>query len=278
MFLFHDHHEVCDFWLGTHHPHWLWTPGYEEVPLFVSRNSLRRYKRLKPKLPETTYIVDSGGFSELDSAGDWSITDEDLACEVRRYAAEIGAPEYAAPRDWMCEPHILANTGLTVAEHQRRTVESVMNLRNLAPEIDWLPVLQGWRPDDYLRHIELYERCGIDLVREPLVGLGSVCRRQNTRPVEELIRELTGEGLRLHGFGFKLEGLARVGRYLESADSMAWSFAARHKPPLSGCTHKSCANCRKYALLWRERVVGLLDELKSAPEQGELFTAEERAA
>jgi hypothetical protein len=278
MNLLLGHYEVCDFWLGTHHPHWLWTPGYEEVPLFVSRRTLSRYKTLKPKLSETKYIIDSGGFSELDSTGEWSIDDGQLAREVRRYSSEIGEPEYAAPRDYMCEPHILRNTGLTIAEHQRRTVESVINLRCTAPEVDWLPVLQGWKPDDYLRHVELYDKCGIDLVREPLVGLGSVCRRQNTRPVEELIKRLSREGIRLHGFGFKLEGLARVGKYLESADSMAWSFDARmNKRPLPGCPHKSCANCRKYALQWRERVVKLLDDLKTAPEQGDLF-AEELAA
>jgi len=42
---------------------------------------------------------------------------------------------------------------------------------------------------------------------------------------------------------------------LTSADSMAWSFWARYDAPLEGCTHQSCANCRIYALQWREKVV-----------------------
>lgn len=38
---------------------------------------------------------------------------------------------------------------------------------------------------------------------------------------------LASEGLRLHGLGFKLKGLASAVQYLASADSLAWSYAAR---------------------------------------------------
>jgi hypothetical protein len=67
------------------------------------------------------------------------------------------------------------------------------------------------------------------------------------------------EGLRLHLFGFKLRGLARVGHLAASSDSLAWSYAARKRPPLPGCRHKSCANCLRYALAWRSRVLAQLD-------------------
>jgi hypothetical protein len=30
--------------------------------------------------------------------------------------------------DWMCEPQILAGTGLSVAEHQRLTLENFLHL------------------------------------------------------------------------------------------------------------------------------------------------------
>ncbi|HYU84194.1 MAG TPA: hypothetical protein VEK80_05265, partial [Kribbellaceae bacterium] len=51
-------------------------------------------------------------------------------------------------------------------------------------------------------------------------------------------------------------GLARYGDLLTSADSMAWSIDARRKPHLPGCTgHKNCANCLRYALRWRGRVL-----------------------
>ena len=61
--------------------------------------------------------------------------------------------------------------------------------------------------------------------------------------------------LRLHGFGVKLTGLESYGDALVSADSMAWSYSARRTHPLHGCTHKSCANCLRFALRWRDQVV-----------------------
>ncbi len=47
----------------------------------------------------------------------------------------------------------------------------------------------------------------------------------------------------------------KIGAYLESADSMAWSFSARRAPPLPGHSHKDCANCLEYALRWYEKLI-----------------------
>lgn len=92
---------------------------------------------------------------------------------------------------------------------------------------------------------------GIDLREFERVGLGSVCRRQATMEIFRVVYSLASQGLRLHGFGVKLQGLALCKDYLVSADSMAWSFAARREPPMRGHTgHKNCANCKIYAELW----------------------------
>lgn len=77
---------------------------------------------------------------------------------------------WAAIQDWMCEPWILEKTGLTLDEHQRRTIESLRVLRELAPEIPWAPVVQGWAVADYLWHVEMYRDAGFDLTLEPIVG------------------------------------------------------------------------------------------------------------
>ncbi len=203
--------------------------------------------------------------------GGWSITTGQYAGEVRRWASEVGGLCFAAAMDWMCEPAIRQKTGLSVLEHQRRTVLNYLELRTLAPEQPWLPVLQGWERADYLRHRDQYASAGVDLASLPLVGLGSVCRRQDTAMAEDLIRELEADGIRLHGFGFKIQGLRRVGDVLTSADSMAWSFQARRSAPLPGHTHGSCANCLEYALWWRRRVVEMLGRVASRPRQGLLF-------
>jgi hypothetical protein len=46
---------------------------------------------------------------------------------------------------------------------------------------------------------------------------------------------------------------------LKSADSLAWSYAARRRPPLAGCRHRTRANCPRYALAWRARLLARLD-------------------
>lgn len=238
------------FYLGTHHPHWL---SRVDVPLFVSRRSLARYKT--PPRAKGEWALDSGGFTELSTFGSWQTSATQYVAEVRRWKEEVGNLRWAAIQDWMCEPFITAKTGLSIAEHQRRTIASYRELRDLSPELPWVPVLQGWTYADYLRHVDQYEAAGVNLKVLPLMGLGSVCRRQGTAMAEELIRRLAGEGVRLHGFGFKLTGLRRCARYLASSDSLAWSFDARRGSPLPGCTHRKCANCVKYALRWRDKAL-----------------------
>jgi hypothetical protein len=102
----------------------------------------------------------------------------------------------------------------------------------------------------------MYNNAGVDLDVEPVVGIGSVCRRQNTHEAGRIVRSLLPT--RLHYFGAKITGLAMFSDALESADSMAWSYAARRDASLRGCTHKSCANCAIYALRWRDCVNDVL--------------------
>jgi hypothetical protein len=246
------------FFLGTHHPGWLSTA---QVPLFVSDRRLRGYRTL-PRAA-TTWALDSGGFTELSRYGTWEHgpTMQQYAAAIRRYRDDIGHLAWAAPQDWMCEPAITARTGLTVAEHQRRTITSVLALRAADPGLPVIPVLQGWTVSDYLRCADAYSQAGIDLRAEPVVGLGSVCRRQATTAIDLIIRALRAHGItRLHGFGVKLQGLLTCGHLLASADSMAWSFAARRQPPLPGCElrHINCANCPRYALTWHAKVCASL--------------------
>lgn len=239
------------FYLGVHEPGWL---ARLTVPLFVSRRRLMRRPMTFPRAC-ASWALDSGGFSEISMYGQWRTTPATYVEEVRRFAGEIGQLTWAAIQDWMVEPFMLKKTGLTMLEHQRRTVESYAELLNRAPELPWTPVLQGWQPDDYMRHAGMYEAASLPL-RDRVVGVGSVCRRQGTRASIALLRQLGTAGYRLHGFGLKSTAMRWAAAFLESADSMAWSFQARRWPPLAGCTHVNCANCSLFALEWRARVLG----------------------
>lgn len=254
------------FWLGTHQPGWLSRIG---VPLFISDRRLRDRRRFTPAAGE--WAVDSGGFTELQQYGTWTTTPGEYVTRLRRYTEQAGRLVWAAPQDWMCEPVIInggrvgpvtfAGTHLSVGEHQARTVANYLTLRDLAPDLPIIPVVQGWTTSDYLRCVEAYAAAGVDLAAEPLVGVGSVCRRQDTCGAGDILTALHSVGVtRLHGFGFKTLGLLAHGHLLTSADSLAWSYAARRRPPLPECQgrHANCANCSRYALAWRDHLLTTL--------------------
>lgn len=225
-----------------------------DVPLFVSHRRLAKRKTLPRAAAD--WALDSGGFTELAMHGRWVTTPTAYVSAVRRYRDEIGRLAWAAPQDWMAEPEMLRRTGLTMTEHQRRTVDSVLELRALAPELPWVPVLQGYSAADYLRCADLYAAAGIDVTVEPVVGIGSVCRRDRTLEASAIVATVASHGIRLHGFGLKATTAGRVGHLLTSADSMSWSFQARRQRiRLPGCTHATCTNCPRWALQWRAAVM-----------------------
>ncbi|WP_448329986.1 deazapurine DNA modification protein DpdA family protein [Streptomyces sp. DSM 41534] len=256
----HPARQPMRFYLTTHKRHWV---RLTDKPLFLKSEHFVTAVKLDPA--QGPYAVDSGGFSELQRHGCWTRSARQYVGDLRRIWECVGPFDWAAPQDWMCEPIMMrggtvggqhfVGTRLSIAEHQRRTVANYLELRELAPDLPIVPVLQGWELPDYERCVALYERAGIDLTREPTVGLGSVCRRQATREAAAIVTTLAGYGIRLHGFGFKTLGLAKVGHLMASADSAAWSSHARRRPPLPGHTHKNCANCIDYALRWRDRVL-----------------------
>lgn len=96
-----------------------------------------------------------------------------------------------------------------------------VELRERAPELPYIPVLQGWTCADYERYVALYQAHGIDLAREPRVGVGSICRRQATGEVKEIIWALADKGLSLHGFGVKTRGLLATSRYPDAGTNTA---------------------------------------------------------
>lgn len=269
------------FFLGTTIPSWL----HEiPLPLFVARQNLTDRKTL-PRRAEihgapVPWCLDSGGFTELNLHSRWRITARRFVEEVRRIRDAVGGLLWNAPMDWMTEPTILQNTGLTVVEHQRRTIQNFLDLRAMAPDLPTIPVLQGWTLDDYRRCMEGYARYGVDLRREPVVGVGTVCRRQSDIVASQILQVAIDEGLRCHGFGFKTTGLLRHFQIeaslrtpwgqqrgaLISADSQAWSFRATKHDPLPGhCVyHKHCNNCPVYALQWREALTTRIDDARRA--------------
>lgn len=257
------------FFLGAPSPIWL---ERSPVSLFVSDVRLKDRKSFPEALEP--WGLDSGGFSIVSKYGAWIVSPKEYVERVRRYSSEIGKLSFAAPQDWMCEPDILhgnkklgiKGTGLTIADHIRLTVENFFELKSLAPELPFIPVLQGWCEGDYLDCMEAYEKKGLILKDQPLVGVGSVCRRQNTIAVSVWISSWAQcYGLKIHGFGFKVEGLDFLAPYLASADSMAWSFQAR-RMKRSG-DKEADPNSLEFALEWRKNMLEKLKIETNEPQQ-----------
>ena len=195
---------------------------------FISVNRLR--DRKAPMLVGD-WIMDSGAFTEISMHGHYRHGVESYAAEIRRWATNgSGRLLAAVAQDWMCEPWIVKRTGLTVAEHQRRTVERYDELmRQDVAGVYVLPVLQGFKPSEYIDHLAMY---GDRLAHGAWVGVGSICKRNgDPMAIATVLMCIKGmrPDLRLHGFGLKKTALSDVNVQflLETADSMAWSYSAR---------------------------------------------------
>lgn len=249
------------FWLGTHKPFFLWNG--EPTDWFISINALRsekgRGRNWFALKAGARFAIDSGGFTELSRLGRWTTGPQEYVDTLDEVCARIGRPTWAAVQDHMCEPFILKKTGRTVKQHQADTIQSYIDLVKLRPKLHWVPSLQGFALHEYVDHVHQYAAHGIDLRKLPLVGVGSVCRRQGMDEAVDIMRTLHGMGLKLHGYGFKLTGIERAHQWMESADSLAWSRAARWEKKAPGHTHPgaTCSNCIRYAMDWRERIDAL---------------------
>lgn len=209
------------FFVGLHQP----SDARHFDAAFISVNRLRRRKG---PFQVGDWIMDSGAFTEISTHGHYRHGVEEYAAEIRRWARN-GTLLAAVSQDWMCEPWIVAKTGLSVHEHQRLTIERYDALLAEMTGVYILPVLQGYAPADYVAHLAMY---GDRLARGQWVGVGSVCKRNgDPKQVAAVLLAIKGArpDLQLHGFGLKTTALADplVRSLLATADSMAWSFHAR---------------------------------------------------
>ena len=239
----------CRFYLGCYEPAWL---ERTDVPLMLSYHRLKKRRRL-PRA-RGAWALDSGAYTHLAKYGVWRTSPPYYAGEVRRYRDEIGRLDYAAIQDWPCGDAALKASGLTVEDHIKRTVRSFLDLNMRAPDVNWMPIIQGRTPEDYLRCIDLYYKCGVELHRWPLVGMGSVADRQTDPDIQQFIYWFS-EDWPLHIFGASKPGLSRYSFWIAGADSMAWSYRARFAQCLGGCRVNKCNNCLRFALNWRAELL-----------------------
>jgi hypothetical protein len=209
------------FYVGMHMP----SKADKVDNAFVSVNVLRKRKS---GFPVQNWIMDSGAFTTIAKHGCYPEPVSVYADQIRRWKGN-GNLVAAVSQDYMCEDHMLTKTGMNVRQHQALTIERYDQLIAEDTGVYIMPVLQGYTPTSYVDHVRMY---GERLAYGAYVGVGSVCKR-NSSPssIVQVLKAIKAErpDLRLHGFGIKTTALSweEVRDNLESADSMAWSFAAR---------------------------------------------------
>lgn len=228
------------FFTGLHQP----ADAKHFGTAFISVNRLRDRKG---PFRVFNWIMDSGAFTEISTHGHYRHSVAQYADQIKRWKHN-GNLLAAVAQDYMCEAFILAKTGLTIEDHQRLTVQRYDDLVAEDTGVYILPVLQGFEPSDYVRHLAMY---GDRFTHGQWVGVGSICKR-NGNPAAVLavlkaIKEVRPD-LRLHGFGLKTTALAHpeIVNLLHTADSMAWSFSARKQG--------RNANDWREAMQWTEKV------------------------
>lgn len=225
------------FFVGLHHPN----VAGEFDAAFISVNAIRDRKST---FPANDWVMDSGAFSNVSKHGDHIETPKEYAAQVKRWSElASGNLMAAASQDYMCEDRVLRKTGLTIKKHQAMTVERYDEIMsNDLGGIHLLPVLQGAIPDDYLRHLDMY---GDRLKQGMWVGVGSVCKRSDAADIARVLMAIkkARPDLLLHGFGATLTALRSqlVQSLLHTADSMAWSYAARREGRDSNSKHEAHA-------------------------------------
>lgn len=196
------------------------------------------------------WIIDSGAFTRLIN-GHGHLPPEEYAEIINRWK-DNGDLAAAVVQDWLCAEPILKATGLSIADHQRLTIESYDTLLPLINRTYLMPVLQGYAPEEYVKHLKDY---GNRLRPGAWVGVGSIAGR-SSKPseIESILLAIRfcRPDLKLHGFGLKMATLKSPLSWdlLYSADSQAHGLYSG-----SGSNKYARSNDPRIAIEYRDRLL-----------------------
>ena len=205
--------------------------------------------------------LDSAGFVAMARYGFYPWT---VAAYIELAAA---APwRWFSAMDLCVEPEI-ARDDAEVLDRIAGTVRLYVRCLHAAEEqgiADRLaPVVQGWRPDHYLRCLDRLP--GIE--HAPVLGVGSVCRRQVggadgvLRVVDTLDRALGNGAARLHLYGVKSEAMHALRDHprVASVDNQAYGQTVR-RAALAAGQSKTDAFLARHMVTFQRRQAALLAE------------------
>ena len=179
-------------------------------------------------------FVDSGGFQFFTRFNEYPYDINKYLFDISIYLNHV---RHFASMDYPCKPEIVKKRDSSVDEHVQKTVELAVRMHEKMrthPHLRsrFVPVIQGWRLDDYLHCCELYENIGMTAEYD-YFALGSLCRRHREKEICRIVRAVKrklGKDIRLHAFGTKISVLQHKSflSSVYSADTSAWSFEAMY--------------------------------------------------
>lgn len=209
------------------------------APILVSANAFYQHKRRRfinwrrNPFQNLDVALDSAGFVAMARywGYPWNLD------QYVEFARALAPTWWAAP-DYCCEPEIAHDRDEVLARVERTAfklhwAQLVATDLNCPPP---MPVLQGWRPNDYLRCAEMMPEL------PALVGVGSVCRRPLSGPTGILAvvnrLERLPKHVQLHLFGVKGSAIRALAGHprIHSVDSAAWDAASRRERKRDGET------------------------------------------
>lgn len=190
----------------------------------------RRFRIRRPPADHIASIaLDSGGFTACRRWGQYPWTHQQYIDFVRDTARDATL-DFVAIMDYACEREVHRGIHATNRDRIHATLTNDLRLRDLAPDLPWLSVLQGNTLDE--RAYDLARRRALDLLPTHHAGLGSICGRPATEAAAVLrwyAHQLPS--VRYHAFGLDARALDNDSAYFAVAswDSYAWNWARGRK-------------------------------------------------
>jgi len=185
----------------------------------------RRFKQpyFNSKVQEV--FLDSGGFSFFYKSGDYEFNYKQYIWLAKRLKAD-----YVVVMDYPCEPDVNRSKIKTNKERIERTIENAIKLMDTAPNLNWVMVVQGYKPDEYVYCIDRIKEQGL---LTDIIAIGSLCVRKRVSEVKKivtLVRDNLPSKIKLHGFGIDLKFLRdqAIFNALYSSDTAAWKWNNRN--------------------------------------------------
>lgn len=189
-------------------------------------DSRKRFQVRRPPADHVASIcIDSGGFTAAKRWGAYPWEPAQYAEFIRAVSRDVPL-DFCAILDYACERGVNREHYQTNVERIEATIENERACREAAPDLPWLPVLQGDTLEE--RSYDLSRRRGLGMLPTDYAGIGSVCGR-GAKAARAVIRFYAAHlfGVRYHAFGMHVGAMDDkvVPGALRSWDSYSWTWA-----------------------------------------------------